>query len=94
MKKGVLSFVLCAIALMLSWATLAAPVNINKASAEEISAALEGVGPVKAEAIVTYRDSKPDGIKSVDELKTIKGIGEKTFEVIKQDVYLNDASMP
>ncbi|HSM68122.1 MAG TPA: helix-hairpin-helix domain-containing protein, partial [Xanthomonadales bacterium] len=38
-----------------SWA--AEVVNINTASADELAAALKGVGPSKAEAIVTYRET-------------------------------------
>lgn len=81
--------------LLFSVSALAAPVNINKATAEDISKALDGVGPVKAQAIVAYRDSQKGG-KIVDkqELKDIKGIGDKTYESIEADVYLDDASMP
>lgn len=55
--------------------------NINKASAEELQN-LPGIGPSKAEAIVQYR--KEHGpFKSVDELKNVTGIGDKTLEKIK-----------
>jgi len=54
-------------------------VNINTASAEEIAAALNGVGESKAEAIVAYR--KQHGpFKTLADLQNVKGIGEKTLE--------------
>ena len=54
-------------------------VNINKASAEEIAAALNGIGPAKAEAIVAYR--KEHGpFKTLADLGNVKGVGEKTLE--------------
>jgi len=65
----------------------AAPVNINKASAEEISESLKGVGTKKAEAIVKYR--KENGaFSSIDDLTNVKGIGEKTLATNKADIKL------
>lgn len=61
-----------------------ATVNINTASKEELNA-LPGIGPMKAEAIIKYRQEK--GLfKSVDELKNVYGIGDKLFERIKSDI--------
>jgi len=65
----------------------AAPVNINTASAEEISESLKGVGVKKAEAIVKYR--KANGVFSnIDELTNVKGIGKKTVASNKADIQL------
>ena len=44
---------------------------------------LNGIGEVKAVAIIAYRQEKGT-FNSVDELKNISGIGDKTFEKIKQ----------
>ena len=44
-------------AFALSSVTLAAPVNINTASATEIAEALNGIGSSKAQAIVEYREA-------------------------------------
>ena len=44
-------------ALVISSVTSAAPVNINTASAEEISEALNGIGLSKAQAIIDYREA-------------------------------------
>ncbi len=54
-------------------------VNINTATAEELSEVLIGVGPVKATAIVAWRDENGP-FQHVDELVEVKGIGEKTVE--------------
>ena len=52
--------------------------NINTASAVQLME-LDGIGEVKAAAIVEYR--REHGIfKSIDELVNVKGIGEKTLE--------------
>lgn len=67
----------------------AAPVNVNTASAEEISKALLGIGLAKAQAIVTYREAN-GAFKEVADLTKVKGIGEKTLEKNKLDILLED----
>jgi competence protein ComEA len=52
--------------------------NINSASAEDISKSLKGVGIKKAQAIVDYRESYGD-FHNVDELTAVKGIGKSTL---------------
>ncbi len=71
--------------LMLFLATAAfAKVNINTADAKEL-ATLPGIGQVKAEAIVKYR--KDNGkFKNINELKGVKGIGDKVIIKIKPEV--------
>lgn len=54
-------------------------VNLNTASADAIAAGMVGIGPAKAKEIVEYRQ-KNGPFKSVDDLRQIKGIGEKTLE--------------
>ena len=74
-------------------ATTASPqqktVNINTASAEEIADVLPGIGKVKAQRIVEYREAA-GGFDSVDELTRVKGIGEKTLENIRPYCRLSD----
>lgn len=75
--------------LFLSFTVLAAPVNVNKASAEEIASSLNGVGQVKAEAIVAYRKAHGN-FKSAEDLNQVKGIGDKTIAKNKKDILLSD----
>jgi len=56
-------------------------VNINTADKEALSS-LSGVGPVTAGRIIEYRE-KNGPFKNIDEITKIKGIGEKTFEKMK-----------
>lgn len=54
-------------------------INLNTADAETLQRELSGVGAVKAQAIVAYRDTHGD-FASVDELLEVKGIGEALLE--------------
>lgn len=54
------------------------PVNINTADAITLSS-LNGVGQVKAEAIVTYREANGP-FESVEQLVEVSGIGARTVE--------------
>lgn len=62
-------------------------VNINRADPVTISRYLKGIGPIKAEAIVAYRQ-KYGPFKSVEELADVKGIGEKTIVRLKPFIRL------
>jgi competence protein ComEA len=53
-------------------------VNINTADIDTLSS-LPGVGPKKAESIVTYRELN-GSFNSVDELQNVKGIGKRMVE--------------
>ena len=64
---------------------LAGPVNVNTADAETISAELKGVGLSKAKAIVEYR-KKHGPFRSPDDLSLVKGIGERTVELNRDDI--------
>lgn len=59
-------------------------VNINKATEIELQT-LPGIGPSKATAIIEYRE-KNSGFKSIEDLKEISGIGEKTFEKLESSI--------
>lgn len=59
-------------------------IRLNSATKEEIQS-LNGIGPSKAEAIVTYREENGP-FKSVDELLNVSGIGEKTLEKFKDEI--------
>ncbi len=58
--------------------------NINKAAASTL-ASLDGIGEKTAQSIVEYRMENGD-FKSIEEIKNVKGIGDKTFEEIKENI--------
>ncbi|MGE7666552.1 helix-hairpin-helix domain-containing protein [Ureibacillus composti] len=62
-------------------------VNLNTADETALST-LPGIGPSKAQAILAYRDEN-GSFKSIDELKNVSGIGEKTFEKLKDSIVVN-----
>lgn len=66
------------IAVLYSALSFAGPVNINAADAATLAKELDGVGPVTAQRIVQHRKDH-GAFKSADELKTVKGIGDKTY---------------
>ena len=59
----------------------ASKIDINTATSEELQT-LNGVGPATAEKIISYR-SDVGYFKDIDELKNVDGIGDKTFEKLK-----------
>lgn len=62
-------------------ATAMAAVNVNTATAEELTA-LPGIGEKRAQAILETRKEK-GGFKSVDELMEVKGIGPANLEKLR-----------
>jgi competence protein ComEA len=72
-------------ALIVSSISMAAPVNINSASAEEIAQALNGIGLSKAQAIVEYRET--NGLfNQADEIVYVQGIGDSTYQKNRDDI--------
>ncbi|MGE7647188.1 helix-hairpin-helix domain-containing protein [Peribacillus frigoritolerans] len=59
-------------------------VNLNTATQEDLQT-LTGIGPSKANAILEYRE-KAGKFKEVDELKQVTGIGDKTFERLRDSI--------
>jgi competence protein ComEA len=86
MKRIVTILASCLIAFA-AWATQA--VNINKASAEQMSEALKGVGLSKAQAIVAYRNAN-GAFKHADELVNVKGIGLRTVDRNRGNILVED----
>lgn len=77
--------------LLLPALALAGPVNVNTADAKTISESLQGVGLSKARAIVEYRQ-KHGPFKSPDELSLVKGIGERTVELNRDNILVAPAA--
>lgn len=61
-------------------------ISINSASAQELTS-LKGIGKKMAERIILYRKEN-NGFKSLEDLKNVKGIGEKVFSNIKDFIIL------
>ncbi|MCW2831213.1 MAG: DNA-binding protein [Aeromicrobium sp.] len=59
-------------------------VNLNTATLEQLDT-LPGVGPVTAEAIISWRDEN-GGFTSVDDLLDVKGIGDATLAELRDRV--------
>ena len=59
-------------------------ININTADLSKLKE-IPGVGDVKAKSIIDYRE-KNGGFKSIEDMKNIDGIGDKTFEKIKDSI--------
>ncbi|WP_434633004.1 ComEA family DNA-binding protein [Chromobacterium sp. CV08] len=70
----------------LAWAA----VNLNTATAQQLES-LNGIGPVKAKAIVDYR-TKNGPFKTVDDLKKVPGIGDKTLDKLRKELTVGGAA--
>ncbi|MGY5117390.1 helix-hairpin-helix domain-containing protein [Streptomyces sp. 900105755] len=59
----------------------AAPLSLNTATVEQLDA-LPGVGPVLAQHILDFR-TQHAGFRSVDELRQVKGIGDRRYSDLR-----------
>ena len=76
------------VAVLVGWVSVininageAEKININKASAEELTQ-LKGIGPSHAAKIIEFRE-KNGPFKLPEDLMQVPGVGQKTFEKIK-----------
>ncbi len=88
MFKQTLIAAFAALFLFLGSAFAADKINLNDASAEQLQM-LDGVGPATASAIIEYREAN-GGFDSVEELKSVKGIGEKKMQSLSDDVTVSE----
>lgn len=86
MKRILMSIMLFLASISLAFAA----VNLNTATVDELDA-VRGIGPSKAKAIVDYR-SKNGPFKSVDDLKGVKGFGDKSVDKIRGELTVGDAA--
>ena len=63
--------------------TTVSRVDLNSASVEEL-ARLPGIGPAKAQAIVSHRSADP--FRKPEDLRKVKGIGDKLYEQLKDQI--------
>lgn len=54
-------------------------ININTATAEQLSEMLTGIGEKRAAAIIAYREANGP-FSSLEQLLEVKGVGEKVME--------------
>jgi len=73
------NYIQALVASLLPVAAWAGPVNVNSADAATLARELDGIGPVKAQAIVDYRQ-KNGPFRSADDLLRVDGIGERVLE--------------
>lgn len=59
-------------------------VNVNTADVEKLST-LKGIGPALAQRIIDYREQN-GAFKTIDEIKNVRGIGEKKFADFKDKI--------
>ena len=64
----------------------ASKINLNRATKEQLMQ-INGIGEKKADLIISYRQEHGQ-FKQMEELKDISGIGDKTYEVLKEDLTL------
>lgn len=59
-------------------------INLNSATKEQLQQ-LNGIGDKKADLIIQYREDN-GGFKTIEDLKNVSGIGDKTFESLKDSI--------
>ncbi len=66
--------------------SVAAPINVNAASAKELQT-LPGIGQVTAQRIIDYRTAKGP-FAAVEDLLKVKGIGKNSLQKISDRIVL------
>jgi len=60
-------------------------INLNTADIQTLSHSVKGIGKKRAEAIIKYREAH-QGIKSIDELGQVTGLGQHFVEKNKEQL--------
>ena len=83
----IIRILLTFLALTVSISVYADPIDINVADAPALSKNIKGVGVMKAQAIIAYRNEH--GLFSnIDELTKVKGIGVKLMEKNRDSLFV------
>lgn len=90
MKRLSLRLLMSLLSLFAAASMAVAAVNLNTATVAELDA-VNGIGPSKASAIVEYRN-KNGPFKSVDDLKGVKGFGEKSVAKLRSELTVGDGA--
>ncbi len=92
--KSRLAFILTLVSMLMLASPLQAAevVNLNKANAAAIQQNLIGIGPIKAEAIVSFR-KKNGKYKNIDDLLNVKGIGPALIKKNKRYLSLTKGAV-
>ena len=93
MKKQSRVLVQALVARLLPAVTWAGPVNVNSADAATLARELDGIGQVKAEAIVEYRQ-KNGPFRNPEDLLKVDGIGERVLEQNRGNIRLDKGAAP
>ena len=67
------------------------PLDINRVSMEDLCL-IPGIGESLAQEIVAYRERRK-GFRSIEELKNVKGIGEKKWENFKTFFFVSPTDL-
>jgi len=86
--KMILMAMITAFLMLTGTAYASDKIDLNTASAAQLEE-LHGVGAKTAAAIVAYREAH-GAFKSVDDLKHVKGIGEKKLSKLEDDIKVSD----
>jgi competence protein ComEA len=93
MSKALLALAFClALPLCAGAQAPKKPINLNTATVTELMQ-LPKVGAKTAERIVSFRKQN-GGFKRLEEIMSVKGIGEKSFEKLKPYLTLGATTVP
>jgi competence protein ComEA len=79
------------IASLLPMAAWSGPVNVNSADASTLARELEGIGPVKAQSIVEYRQ-KNGPFRAAEDLLKVDGIGQRVLDQNRSNIRIEKAA--